>query len=107
MLGMARNLMHFKRKGGKYVVVDPRFNNTAAQAHQWVPITPGSDAALALGMIRWIITNKFNDIKEYLMNTNQAAAGDDGEPTWTDSTYLVGTFTDSDGNQFQRYITAK
>ena len=107
MVGMARNLMEFKRNGGRYVVVDPRFNNTAAQAHQWVPITPGADAALALGMIRWIITNKFNAIKDYLMNTNQAAAGDDGEPTWTDSTYLVGTFTDSDGNQFQRYITAK
>jgi anaerobic selenocysteine-containing dehydrogenase len=106
MLGMARNLMQFKRNGGRYVAVDPRFNNTAAQAHQWVPITPGTDAALAMGMIRLIIENGGYD-KQYLENTNMGAADDDKEPTWTDATYLVGTFTDSDGKQFQRYITAK
>jgi anaerobic selenocysteine-containing dehydrogenase len=109
MLGMARNLMHFKRKGGRYVVVDPRFNNTAAQAHQWVPITPGTDAALAMGMIRWIIENEKYDI-DYLQNTKKPGPTtddpDDKEPTWTDATYLVGTFTDGDGKQFQRYITA-
>jgi anaerobic selenocysteine-containing dehydrogenase len=109
MVGMARNLMHFKRNGGKYVAVDPRFNNTAAQAHQWVPITPGTDAALAMGMISWIIENEEYDAR-YLENTNQAAANSvngDGEPTWTDATYLVGTFTDAEDKQFQRYITAK
>jgi anaerobic selenocysteine-containing dehydrogenase len=106
MVGMARNLMQFKRNGGKYVAVDPRFNNTAAQAHQWVPITPGTDAALAMGMISWIIEKGGFDA-QYLQNTNQAAAAADGEPTWTDATYLVGTFKDSDGKEFQRYITAK
>jgi anaerobic selenocysteine-containing dehydrogenase len=106
MVGMARNLMQFKRNGGSYVVVDPRFNNTAAQAHQWVPIIPGTDAALAMAMIKYIINDTGYDAR-YLENTNKAAADADGEPTWTDSTYLVGTFTDNDGNQFQRYITAK
>jgi anaerobic selenocysteine-containing dehydrogenase len=106
MVGMARNLMQFKRNGGKYVSVDPRFNNTAAQAHQWVPITPGTDAALAMGMIRQIIKNGAYDTR-YLENTNQAAANADGETTWTDATYLVGTFTDAEGKQFQRYITAQ
>jgi anaerobic selenocysteine-containing dehydrogenase len=106
MLGMARNLMQFKRNGGRYAVVDPRFNNTAAQAHQWVPITPGTDAALAMGMIRWIIENGAYDT-QYLENANQAAANSDGEPTWSDATYLVGTFKDSEGKPLQRYITAK
>jgi anaerobic selenocysteine-containing dehydrogenase len=106
MVGMARNLMHFKRNGGTYVAVDPRFNNTAAQAHQWVPITPGTDAALAMGMISRIINNGDHD-KQYLQYTNQAAANANGEPTWTDATYLVGMFTDSNGKPFQRYITAK
>jgi anaerobic selenocysteine-containing dehydrogenase len=105
MVGMARDLMEFKRNGGKYVSVDPRFNKTAAQAHQWVPITPGADAALAMGMMRWIMENGSYDA-QYLENPNMAAAVFDGEPTWTDATYLVGTFTDSDGKQFQRYITA-
>jgi anaerobic selenocysteine-containing dehydrogenase len=105
MVGMARNLMEFKRNGGRYVAVDPRFNNTVAQAHQWVPITPGTDAALAMGMISWIIENSAYDAR-YLENPNQAAADADGEPTWTDSTYLVGTFTDDEGAEFQRYVTA-
>ena len=99
MVGMARNLMQFKRNGGRYVAVDPRFNNTAAQAHQWVPIIPGTDAALAMGMISWIIINNGYD-QRYLANA-------DGEPTWSDATYLVGTFKDSEGNLYQRYITAK
>ncbi|MGB6335484.1 MAG: molybdopterin dinucleotide binding domain-containing protein, partial [Thermoanaerobaculia bacterium] len=106
MVGMARNLMQFKRTGGTYVSVDPRFNKTAAQAHQWVPIKPGTDAALAMGMISWIIENWLYD-EEYLRNTNQTAAATDSEPTWTDSTYLVGTFTDDQGAEFQRYITAE
>jgi anaerobic selenocysteine-containing dehydrogenase len=106
MVGMARNLMQFKRNGGRYAVVDPRFNNTAAQAHQWVPITPGTDAALAMGMISWIINNNGYD-QQYMENANQAAANADGEPTWSDATYLVGTFKDMEGKPFQRYITAK
>jgi len=106
MVGLARNLMQFKRNGGKYVSVDPRFNNTAAQAHQWVPISPGTDAALAMGIMNWIIEHGAYDMT-YLVNANKAAADADGEPTWTDSTYLVGTFTDSEGKTFQRYITAK
>ena len=105
MVGMARNLMQFKRNGGKYVSVDPRFNNTAAQAHQWVPIIPGTDAALAMGMINWIIEHGAYDTG-YLQNANEAAADADGESTWTDATYLVGTFIDNEGKQFQRYITA-
>jgi anaerobic selenocysteine-containing dehydrogenase len=106
MVGMARNLMHFKRNGGRYVVVDPRFNNTAAKANQWVPITPGTDAALAMAMIQLIIDNGADT--NYLAITNQAAAAvaDPPSPTWTDATYLVGTFTDGDGREFQRYVTA-
>jgi anaerobic selenocysteine-containing dehydrogenase len=106
MVGMARNLMQFKRNGGKYVSVDPRFNKTAAQAHQWVPIVPGTDAALAMGMISRILESDSYD-KTYLENANKTAADADGEPTWTDATYLVGTFTDSEGKPFQRYINAK
>ncbi len=105
MVGMARNLMQFKRNGGTYVTVDPRFNNTAAQADQWVPITPGTDAALAMGMMSWILEQGAHQTG-YLENTNRAAAASDGEPTWTDSTYLVGTFSDGEGKEYQRYITA-
>jgi anaerobic selenocysteine-containing dehydrogenase len=73
MVGMARNLMQFKRNGGKYVTVDPRFNNTAAQADQWVPITPGTDAALAMGMMSWILESNAHHTT-YLENTNREAS---------------------------------
>jgi tetrathionate reductase subunit A len=105
MVGMARNLMQFKRNGGTYATVDPRFNNTGAQADQWVPITPGTDAALAMGMMSWILENNAHHTT-YLKNTNRAAANADGEATWTDSTYLVGTFSDDEGKEYKRYITA-
>ena len=105
MVGMARNLMQFKRNGGTYATVDPRFNNTGAQADQWVPITPGTDAALAMGMMSWILENNAHHTT-YLKNTNRAAADADGETTWTDSTYLVGTFSDDEGKEYKRYITA-
>lgn len=41
---------------GKVVVVDPRMNNTAAKAHEWLPIKPGEDGALATAMAHVILT---------------------------------------------------
>ncbi len=78
------------RKNFTMVVVDPRMSKTAAQADRWVPIKPGTDAALALGMLRWIIENERYD-RTYLENPNPEAAKADGETTWTDATHLVRT----------------
>jgi anaerobic selenocysteine-containing dehydrogenase len=102
MVGMARNLMHFRHTGRRYVVVDPRHNNSAAKG-EWLPIKPGTDGALAMAMIQSIIGSNGHDIN-YLRNANKAAANAIGEPTWSDSTYLVGTFTDSGGKTFQHYL---
>jgi tetrathionate reductase subunit A len=88
LVPLARNLMEMKKRGGKFVVVDPRFSNAAAQASQWVPIIPGTDAALALGMARWIIDSQRHD-QRYLQNANKPAANADGETTWSDATWLV------------------
>lgn len=56
---IASNLMtnSITNEGCKVVVVDPRFSKTAAKAWKWVPIKPGADAAMAYGMIRWMIEN--------------------------------------------------
>lgn len=72
----------------KFAVVDPRLSKTAAKAWKWVPAKPGTEAALALGMIRWILDNERYD-KRYLANANKAAAKQDGEPTWTNACWLV------------------
>jgi len=46
---------------GKLVQVEPRFSVTASKADQWIPIEPGTDGALALGMAHWIIKEKRYD----------------------------------------------
>jgi len=39
-----------RARGGKVVVVDPRRTGTADRADEWVPIVPGTDAALLLAI---------------------------------------------------------
>lgn len=55
----------FIRRGrsvrGKVVVIDPRQGVTGAKADEWIPIRPGTDAALALGIANVIIkTGRFD-----------------------------------------------
>lgn len=50
-----------QKKGAKIVVIDPRFSETAAKADTWVPIVPGTDTALALGMMNVILREKLID----------------------------------------------
>ena len=46
-----------RRKGAKLVVIDPYRTRTAACADWYLPINPGTDAALALGMMHVIIND--------------------------------------------------
>jgi len=43
---------------GKLVQVEPRLSVTASKADRWVPILPGTDGALALGIAHWIVKEK-------------------------------------------------
>jgi tetrathionate reductase subunit A len=75
-------------EGKKYAIVDPRLNKAGSRAWKWVPIKPGEDAALALGMIRWIIeSGRYNH--QFLSNANKAAANTHGETSWTTGPWLV------------------
>lgn len=72
----------------KYAVVDPRLSKAAGKAWKWVPIKPGQDAALAMGMIQWIIDNeRYNT--SFMSNANKAAARAHGEVSWTTGPWLV------------------
>ena len=42
-------------QNGKLVQVEPRLSNTAAKATSWIPVTPGTEADLALGIAYVII----------------------------------------------------
>jgi len=50
-----------RRNGAKLVVIDPYRTRTAACADWHLPINPGTDAALALGMIHVIIGENLHD----------------------------------------------
>ncbi|MEF8937330.1 MAG: molybdopterin-dependent oxidoreductase, partial [Halovenus sp.] len=85
---LAPKLTNAIEDGLRMDVVDPRLSKTGEKADTWVPVEPGADGALALGMARWIIENDRHDL-DYLQNPSQSAANDDDEPTWSDASHLV------------------
>jgi len=51
-----------RRRGAEVISIDPRRNGTARQVDaEWVPIRPGTDGALALGMIQVLIEEELYD----------------------------------------------
>lgn len=76
------------QKRTKIAVVDPRFSKLASKAWKWLPLKPGSDAALAMGIIRWMIENDRYD-KTFLSAANKAAANAAGESSWCNASWLV------------------
>ena len=48
----------WQESGTTFVQVEPRLSNTAAKADQWVPIEPGTEAALALGIAHVMIKER-------------------------------------------------
>ncbi len=60
-----RMVAHMRRgrpgKRGKIVTVDPRHSVTACKSDEWVPIRPGMDGALALGMAAVIVREGLHD----------------------------------------------
>ena len=57
------DILDAKEAGAKLVVVDPRFTETASKADTYLPIIPGTDAALLLAMIRTIISEGLHDVE--------------------------------------------
>jgi len=66
-----------KNNGAKIVVIDPVRNRTARQADWHIPIRPGTDGALALGMIHEIIAQGLVDtdyVERYTVGYDELAA---------------------------------
>jgi len=74
--------------GARLVVVDPNFSYTAAKAHEWIPIRPGTDGAMALAMAHVIIRDKLYDeefVREWTVGFGAFAAYvRDKTPTWAE-----------------------
>ena len=82
--GGGRALAELRARGVKTVAIDPRLTADAAKADVWLPIRPGTDPALMLAWIRYIIEHKLYD-EEFVMK-------------WTNLPFLV----DPDGKMCLR-----
>ena len=49
--GMSRRLQEIRQRGGKVILIDPRFNETARLADQHLFIRPGTDVLLLLALL--------------------------------------------------------
>lgn len=79
------------RRDFNYVVVAPALPLTTVLADDhghWLPVLPGTDSALAMAMIRWIIDNQ-RYMAEYLTLTSRDAMQRAGEKSWTNASWLV------------------
>jgi anaerobic dimethyl sulfoxide reductase subunit A len=65
--GMIYSLQHYKElSGAKMIVIDPRYTDTAVTAaDEWIPIRPGTDAALVNALAYVMISEDLHD-QEFL-----------------------------------------
>jgi anaerobic selenocysteine-containing dehydrogenase len=56
-----RFILKAKKQGAKVIAIDPRRTRTADQCHEHIAILPGTDAALALGMMNVIFAEDLQD----------------------------------------------
>jgi len=81
-------LAKVKENGTRIVVIDPRYTDSASTfAHQWIPIRPGTDAAMLIAMAYIIITENLHDrdfIKKHTVGfdayRDYVLGKDDNEP---------------------------
>lgn len=63
-----------KRRGAKVIAIDPYRSLSAEKCHQWLPINPGTDAALALAMMHVLVRENLLDhdyIAKYTLGFEQ------------------------------------
>jgi thiosulfate reductase / polysulfide reductase chain A len=60
-LAQVKKIVEAKERGAKLVVVDPRHNETAILADEWLPVKPGTDLALLLAMINVLVKEELYD----------------------------------------------
>lgn len=89
-----------KQNGCKFVVIDPQYTDTAAVFDAWwIPIKPGTDAAMMAGMAHYIFDNNLQDqefIDKFTMGMDAGTM-----PDWSDKSpngqenfkdYILGTY---------------
>ena len=60
-MALSQPFFEAKEAGTDIITVDPHFSTTARCSNEWVPIEPGTDQAMWLGMVSHVIDNKLYD----------------------------------------------
>ena len=60
--GMSRRLEELRRRGGKVVLIDPRFSETARVADRHLFIRPGTDVLLLLALLHVVFAEKLTQL---------------------------------------------
>jgi len=89
-----------KQRGCKFVSIDPQYTDTAAAMDAWwIPIKPGTDAAMLAGMAHYIFDNELQDqdfIDQFVQGMDAGTM-----PDWADDSpngvenfkdYILGTY---------------
>lgn len=63
--------MRAQENGTKLICIDPVFNTLASHCDEWVPIRPGSDGLLAMGMLQIVLRDQKWD-EEFLKHSTVA-----------------------------------
>ena len=66
-------VLRARERGARVIAIDPLQTRTAAQCDEWIAIRPGTDAALALGMMHVIFAEGLED-RDYLERYTLGAA---------------------------------
>jgi DmsA/YnfE family anaerobic dimethyl sulfoxide reductase A subunit len=110
------NLTRAKEKGIRIIAIDPRFTHTAATfADEWIPVIPGTDAALMVAMAQVIIKENlqdqnfidkysvgFNVFKDYVLGNED---GIEKTPQWAEK--ICGVPAERIASLAREYATTK
>lgn len=90
------NFKQAKEAGAKFIVVDPYYNDTAQLlADEWIPVRPGTDTALLLGIAHYMITNNLHDqgfLDKYCVGFDADHMPKGADPKENFKDYVLGTY---------------
>lgn len=90
------NMAQVKKAGARVICVDPMLGATAqALADEWVPVRPGTDTALLLGMAYHMITNNLQDqafLDTYAVGFDASHMPEGANPRENFKDYVLGTY---------------
>jgi anaerobic dimethyl sulfoxide reductase subunit A len=73
-LHMGPNTDHFiagaRDRGARVILIDPRFTDSSIFIDQWIPVKPGTDAALAASMAYVMVTEELADLNFMASHTS-------------------------------------